>query len=246
MIGLSQHSRMRAAEGATGAFQGNASRSRASAAVFTRRILTAYWWVASASLVLAIGLASFFAPVDPSMGLVQKLVYLHIPCAMAALLGSVGAFVGSAGYLWSHARVWDRVAHRSAYVVIVSAAVVLATGVVWGRSFWGVWWTWSPRLTFTLALFVLYGMYVVLRCWRGGSEKRASVAAVYACVAFLDAPLVYLSVRLIPDVHPTSIPLTGEMRVTLAAWFVATGMCSIGVVLGPALRLALRGRFARG
>ncbi|MFB6371664.1 MAG: cytochrome C biogenesis protein CcmC, partial [Bradymonadaceae bacterium] len=47
-------------------------------------------WVAALAgiaMAAAVGLAFFDAPVDRSMGIVQKIFYVHVPAAMAAYAG---------------------------------------------------------------------------------------------------------------------------------------------------------------
>jgi hypothetical protein len=43
-------------------------------------------------------------------------------------------------------------------------------------------------------------------------------------------PVVYLSVKLMPDIHPSSIALGPAMKVTLLAWFVPVTMLMAGMV----------------
>ena len=50
--------------------------------------------------------------------------------------------------------------------------------------------------------------------------------------AFLDVPLVWLSVRLIPDpVHPASVTMTDAMRHTLLAWFIPVTLLTFGLIM---------------
>ena len=202
--------------------------------------LRAYWAVTTGVAVLAVWMGVFYAPVDTSMGLVQKLVYLHIPAAVGALLAAAAAFSASVAYIWTRARVWDAVAAEGARMTVLCGLIVLVTGMVWGNSYWGVWWTWSPKLTFTLILCVLYGAWLLLHGFISPFPRRAMVCAVYGAVAFLDVPLVYLSVRLLPDVHPTSLPLTGEMRTTLWVFFVLAALVCTGFIASPLQRRARR------
>jgi heme exporter protein C len=108
--------------------------------------------------------------------------------------------------------------------------VVLVTGMIWGRAAWGVWWTWSPRLTFSLVLFLLYVVYLVIRSSVEGRERRAIIGAVYAIIAFLDVPLVWLSARLLPDIHPGSIALDPAMQLTLGASFLTVTLFAVAMV----------------
>lgn len=196
----------------------------------------AFWATTTGIGVLAVWMGVLYAPVDDAMGIVQKLVYLHIPAAVGAMSAAVASFAASLAYVWSRARVWDRVALESARVVVFCTLIVLGTGMVWGKSEWGVWWTWSPKLTFTLVLCLLYAVMVLLHSCVHPASRRAMICAVYGAIAFLDVPLVYLSVRLLPDVHPTSLPLTSEMRATLAVWLLLVLMAGAGVVAAPIVR----------
>src|SRR6185369_3039387 len=83
--------------------------------------------------------------------------------------------------------------------------------MIWGRQAWGEWWTWSPRLTFSLILWALYVGFVALRPLLP-ANRRARVSCVYGILAFLDVPLVYMSTKLLPDVHPASIDLSAAAR----------------------------------
>jgi heme exporter protein C len=105
--------------------------------------------------------------------------------------------------------------------------------MIWGQSFWGYWWTWSPRLTFTLVLLVLYLGYLVMRALINQEPKRSVASAVYGLLAFLDVPLLYMSARLLPDVHPTSIPLNGPMKFTLLVCLLPTGLLLLWLILRP-------------
>jgi len=107
----------------------------------------------------------------------------------------------------------------------------LITGVIWGHKTWGVWWTWSPRLTFSLMLWLLYVVYLIIRPAIESPERRATISAVYAVAAFLDVPLVWLSVRLLPDIHPKSIEMTGPMKLTLIVWFVPVTLLCVGLIV---------------
>ena len=56
------------------------------------------------------------------------------------------------------------------------------------------------------------------------------VSAVYGITAFLDVPLVWLSARLMPDIHPASIQLAQPMKLTLALWFIPITLASLGLI----------------
>ena len=199
------------------------------------------YWIITAVLFAAMIVVVFtYTPVEQSMGLVQKIFYVHLPVAINTFVAALIVFVASIGYLWSRQLWWDDLAAAAGRVTVLFCAVVLLTGMIWAKSAWGVWWTWSPRLTFSLVLLLLYVVYVIIRPSIDSPQRRAVICAVYGIVAFLDVPLVYLSVKLMPDIHPSSISLAPEMKYTLWAWFVPVTLLMAGLVNGTyrTLRLA--------
>ncbi len=190
-----------------------------------------YWLVTAMLFTVATAMIFFWTPVEETMGIVQKVFYLHLPVAINTFLACLVCFIASVGYLWQRRQVWDDLAVSSAKVAVLLCGVVLLTGMIWGHSAWGVWWTWSPRLTFSLVLWLLYVAYLVIRPSIESRQRRALVSAVYGIVAFVDVPLVYLSVKLMPDIHPSSITLTTEMKWTLLACMIPVTMISVGLVL---------------
>lgn len=180
-----------------------------------------------ATCAVAIAMVAFYAPIDSAMGVVQKLIYLHLPAAIASFVTAMGVFIGGLGYLWTRKDVWNRLAHASGRATVACSLVVLITGIVWARVMWGVWWTWSPRLSFTLVMCLLYLAYLLLKRKAGSASTWETPSAIYGCIAFLEVPLLYLAIRLLPDVHPTSLPLTGEMRQTLVPCFLLVGLVCV-------------------
>ena len=191
---------------------------------------TIFWLVTLAFTILAVSMAWGYAPIEATMGPVQKIFYLHLPVAIFTFLSCMVVFIASVGYLWQRRLWWDDLANAAAKVAVLYCSIVLITGMIWGRSAWGQWWTWSPRLTFSLVLWLLYVVYLMIRPSIESSQRRAIVCAVYALAAFLDVPLVYLSVRLMPDIHPSSVTLAPQMKLTLLVWFVPVTLLTIGLI----------------
>lgn len=195
-------------------------------------------WLVVAVLALAsLVLVVWFTPADPSMGVVRKVLYLHLPAVIDMFLGCGAVFVCGVGYIWQRREAWDRAARAAAEVTALLSGVVLVTGMVWAHEAWGAWWVWSPRLTFSLVLWVVTVTYLIVRGGvRPAASRRALAASVYAVVAFLNLPLFYLWVRLLEDAHAAAGPM--EPAVVRALW-----VCSAAVTVGVA-GLAVR-RFGR-
>lgn len=195
------------------------------------KIITgAYWTTTFLTLAAAVALLFTYTPDEATMGPVQKIFYLHLPLAINTFNACLVCFVTSIAYLATRDSKWDDLAAAAAKVAVLLCSGVLITGMIWGKSAWGQWWTWSPRLTFSFMLWLLYVVYLLLRSSIESSQRRAVVSAVYAIVAFLDVPLVWLSAKLIPDIHPSSITLAPAMKLTLAFWFVPITLIAAGLI----------------
>ncbi len=197
-----------------------------------KNIASAFWAITTLALLGALAMVIGYTPEERTIGVVQKIFYVHMPLAVYALLGAMLVFVASIGYLASRRTWWDDLATAGAGVTVLLGTGVLATGMIWGKSAWGVWWAWTPRLTFSLMLWLLYIVYLMLRSSMDSPQRRAVVSAVYGTCAFLDVPLVWLSARLIPDpIHPPTVELSGPMKLTLLVWLLAIGMLVVGLVV---------------
>ena len=189
-----------------------------------------YWVVVLLAFAATTTMLFVYTPVEKTMGPIQKIFYVHLPSAINAFLACLLAFIAGIGYLWQRRMRWDELSAASAKIATIMCSVVLLTGMIWGRYAWGKWWVWSPRLTFSLLLWLLYVVYLIVRSSIENPQRRAMICAVYAIAAFLDVPLVYLSVRLMPDIHPKSIQMVSSMRITLAVWFLPVTLLTIGMI----------------
>ena len=153
---------------------------------------------AAITLVLTAWMALVVTPADIVQADAVRLLYLHVPTAWVAMYLSFGVTsIASALYLWrrTRSRFWDLTAGASAEIGVVFLGLTLVIGSIWGRATWGVWWTWDARLTTTAVLFVLYVGYLAVRRAPADPEVRSRRAAIVALAAFLDVPVVHLSVE---------------------------------------------------
>ncbi len=147
------------------------------------------------------------APVDALQGVIQKILYVHVPCAFTAYLGVFVTAVGSALYLWRRQERFDRLAIAGANVGVVFCTLTIASGPIWAKGTWGHWWAWDPRLTVTLLLWFIYLAYLLLRSFTEGSERTARFAAVYGLLGALVIPLNYFAIELFGGaaMHPDNL-----------------------------------------
>lgn len=169
------------------------------------------------------------APREVIEGDVQRLMYLHVPSASAGTYFSfLIAAAASVTFLISRDMRWDAVARSAATVGVLFTVMTLATGAIWGKPIWGVYWTWDARLTSTLVLLLIYTAYLLARSVAGPNDEQAArYAAVFALIGFLDIPLIHFSVDWWRTLHPQRIifdprpAVPGEMLIVLLVAFIA-------------------------
>ncbi len=185
--------------------------------------------------ILAIG---FVAPTEATMGHAQRIVYLHVAVAWVGLAGLGIAAVAGVGYLLQRRLDWDHWAQAAAELGWLACSLTLITGSLWARQAWGTWWTWDPRLTTALILWMIYSGYLVVRAGLDDPHRRARVAAVLALVGALDVPLVVMATRWFRGIHPTSPAMEPRMRAVL--WLSAAGFTALFSALWVRRRDQLR------
>ena len=145
------------------------------------------------------------APTDAVLGHVQRIFYFHVPVAVVSFLAFFVVFIGSIGYLITRKAGWDAVAHAAAEVGVVYVTLAVLSGAIWAKPVWGVWWTWEPRLTTTLILWLIYAAYLMLRAYVPNRRQGAVYAAAVGIIGFVDVPIVYYSVQWWRSIHPAAV-----------------------------------------
>ena len=185
------------------------------------------------AMIAALYMAFIQAPRERSMGDLQRIFYFHVPSGMVGLTAFGINFFASLMYLIRKERRWDALALSAAEVGVVFLAIVLVTGPIWAKPVWFVWWTWSPRLTSSLVLWLLYVAYLLVRNYVPDPERRAMMSAVFGIVAFVDAPIVWFSIRWWRDIHPSPMLETGGLSPSMrpALWTCAFAFMLLMVYL---------------
>ena len=162
-------------------------------------IITAAMMLANLYLIFMV------APTDSVLGHVQRVFYFHVPIAIMSFVAFLVVFLGSLGYLVRRTPKWDAIAHASAEVGVVLVTLALLTGIIWARPVWNTWWTWDPRLTTTLILWLIYVAYLMVRSYAPTQSKGAIYAAGVGIIGFVDVPIVYYSVVWWRSIHPSPV-----------------------------------------
>jgi heme exporter protein C len=187
---------------------------------FQNRLDSVLWVILGLGMAAALYMALIEAPREITMGDLQRIFYFHVPSAIAGMTAFAINFAASLIYMKKKKRVWDNLALSAAEIGVLFFSIVLVTGPIWAKPVWFVWWTWSPRLTSSLVLCLLYAAYLLIRNYIEDPDRRAMVSAVFGIIIFLDVPLVWFSIRWWRDLHPSPMLEKGGLSPSMrpALW----------------------------
>lgn len=202
-------------------------------------------WLALSTAVMLTAMLYFtfvWVPMEATMGVVQRIFYFHVPCAMVTFAAVFVLLAGSVAYLWTRRPVWDHLSRAAAETGLVFCTLVLITGPIWAKPAWGVWWTWEARLTTTLLLWLLLVACLMVRAYAPEPDLGARLAAVVGIFAAVDVPIIHKAVEWWRGHHPQVFkPGGGSLAPEMAR---ALGICAVAIFLLFTLTLILRWRIA--
>lgn len=191
------------------------------------------------------------APIEATMGIVQKIFYFHVPSAYAMYIGATVCFAGSVGYLLKPSDRWDAFARAGAELAIVMGLIVLVTGPLWAAKAWGYYWTWDPRLTTALLSWLIYVAYQVLRAFSGDGAGERKFAAALGILGAANLPIIHYSVQKWGGQHPTVVTGKGgglqhpDMKLGFALAMVAFTLFSLTLLFALVKLELARSRLVR-
>jgi heme exporter protein C len=152
-------------------------------------------------------------PVDALQGNIFRIIFIHVPAAFTAFSFYGVAVVASVAFLFTKNFWWDSLAVSAVEVATMFTLVNLATGSIWGRVEWGIWWAWDARMTSQLMCFLLYLGYLLMRPAIAEPQQRGIMSAVLAIFAAADIPIVFFAIRLhnVRTQHPGPVLETGTL-----------------------------------
>ncbi len=162
-------------------------------------------------MLAALYLSLVWSPEAAGEPVTYRIIYFHVPTAIMSYIGFFVVFVASIAFLWKGDLRFDRIAKVGGELGVLFCALMLATGMIWGKQRWGAWWLWEPRLTTAMILLVIYSGYLILRNVLDNQVTRARYAAVFGIIGFVDVPIVHLSIKIWGNVmHPVVIKSAQE------------------------------------
>jgi len=179
----------------------------------------------TAMLVWAHYTGLFVAPPEAMMGDVGRILYAHVPTAWVGLLTYLVAFIAAIGALATGKVAWDAMVEATVEVGLLLNVLLLIQGSLWAKPTWGVYWTWDPRLTTCAIMVVAFGVVLALRRQIDAPMRRLTISSVATIIAFVNVPIVYLSVKWWKTLHqPYSSPETVDSAMVTPLRIAAFGM----------------------
>lgn len=189
----------------------------------------------------------FYAPIDANQGEVYRIMFLHVPSAFTAFASALGLFVFSIMGLRKRQEQSLLRSRAVAEVGLLFTILTLATGSIWGKPTWGIWWTWDARLTTTFMLALLYAGWLMLYTSMSSGPGRIRACAVLGILIFADVPIIYQSVNWWRTLHqPQSMIRAGgstmdpAILTTLLVGIVVMILCASVLTALRSKNLALR------
>ena len=158
-----------------------------------------------AAMLAALYLVFVRVPTDSFQGPIQRVFYVHMAMWLATFtaFGLVG--LASLLYLWKRTPAWDHLGRSAAELGLLFCSLGLMTGSIWAKPIWGTWWTWDPRLTLTLILWMIYAAYLLLRSLASEPRQGATLAAILGVSGIVDLYLINRAVYWWRGIHPAVI-----------------------------------------
>ena len=143
-------------------------------------------------------------PDELNQGAIYRIIYFHVPANILGMTGFGLGMILSIGYLVTKDLRYDALAASVTEVSLVFASIGLATGSIWARIIWGVWWAWDVRLTSWLVCWLIFGGYLMLRRAVDEPNQRARFAAVVSILGSVNAYICYESIEWWNTQHPAT------------------------------------------
>ena len=188
--------------------------------------------VITCMVVTSVALIFCFAPTEVTMGEVQRIVYLHVSVAWCGLASGIAMAVCGCIYLIRRRLAWDHWAQAFGEIGWLCTTLTLLTGSLWAHEAWNTWWTWEPRLTSALVLWMVYASIFLVRSGIEDPAQRARVGAVLALIGACDIPMVIMATRWFRGVHPVTPEMEPRMRLVLLVSVISfTSLFTMLVIL---------------
>lgn len=155
--------------------------------------------------------------------LTRQIAYFHVPMAIAMET----AFILAAwhGVVWLRKRDPRSDAFSVAYAEVGTffGIIATATGAIFAKHNWGLYWSWDPQQTGILITLLTYAALFSLRGAVEDDDKKRNLWAVYAIIGLVTALFSTVVLRRIlppnTSLHPNNVLTASDAMNKFALWF---------------------------
>jgi len=167
-----------------------------------------------------------------------RILYVHVGAAWMSMWLYIVLVAWALIGLVFNTRLSYMMAMATAPTGAIFTFLTLWTGAFWGKTSWGTYWDWDPRMTTELILLFLYVGYMALQSAIDDTRRSDKASALLALVGLVLIPVIFWSVNC-PDpnqcaaLHQQSSMSNIEPNIRIAWLVTAVGfwMFSFMVIL---------------
>jgi cytochrome c-type biogenesis protein CcsB len=104
---------------------------------------------------------------------------------------------GKSGGVWGfipNSSILDEISYKTIAIGFPLLTIGIVTGAFWANVAWGTYWSWDPKETWSLIVWLIYAAYLHARLTRGWRGKRAAALSI---IGFMATIFCYLGVNLV-------------------------------------------------
>ncbi len=161
------------------------------------KLIPIFWIAAIIITLFGLYIGFFNTPNELANGMKEyyRIIYVHVATVwMAMWLYGMMVFWSLIGLIFN-----TRLSYMMASATAITGAIMtfagLVTGAIWGKTSWGTWWDWDPRMTTYLILFFVYIGYIALQSSIDDTRRSDKASAFLAVVGLAIVPVIYYSIN---------------------------------------------------
>ena len=161
------------------------------------KVIPIFWALAISLTLLGLYLGFFTTPDGLSSGMKEyyRIIYVHVASSwMAMWLYGIMVFWALMGLVFN-TRLSYMMASATSISGTIMTVIALMSGAIWGKTSWGTWWDWDPKLTTFLILLFVYIGYIALQSAIEDTRRSDKASALLALVGLALVPIIYYAVN---------------------------------------------------
>jgi heme exporter protein C len=200
-------------------------------------------WIAAAALIACVTglyLGVFVAQVDPRLGGVARIAFIHVPASLVSMSIYVATLAAAGIGLAYKARLAAMAAQALAPTGLTFTFLGLWTGCLWGKAIAETWWVWDLPTYLDLMLALLYSGFIGLHIAMEDLHRANKAGALLLLAGVVSIPLNIAAVHSWTAQHQAALPGAASATGASAGEIASLLALSLGFLLYAAAAALLR------